>query len=209
MKSQNLHARIIGGGIAGPALALLLKKAGMGSAVYEAHQTLEDVGGGFTIAPNGMNVLEEIGIADSVADNGAKVSEFCFRKQSGKVLARYRAGNVKKYRWPSVATSRTALHRILMEEAARQGIQVEYLKRLEELSTVDGGKMLALFEDGTTARGDFSRWRRRRAFARAGGHFSRRSRPILSWRAGSRGLCGAFCAPLLAARRSRSCILHR
>jgi 2-polyprenyl-6-methoxyphenol hydroxylase-like FAD-dependent oxidoreductase len=65
MKSQNLHALIIGGGIAGPALALLLKKAGMSSEVYEAHQTLEEVGGGFTIAPNGMNVLEEIGIADS------------------------------------------------------------------------------------------------------------------------------------------------
>jgi 2-polyprenyl-6-methoxyphenol hydroxylase-like FAD-dependent oxidoreductase len=155
MKSENLHALIIGGGIAGPALALLLKKAGMSSVVYEAHQTLEDVGGGFTIAPNGMNVLEEIGIADSVAGSGARVSEFCFRKQSGQVLARYPAGNVETYRWPSVATSRTVLHRILMEEAARQGIQVEYHKRLKELATVDGGKMHALFEDGTTARGDF------------------------------------------------------
>jgi len=52
MKSQNLHALIIGGGIAGPALALLLKKAGTSSTVYEAHPRLEDVGGGFTIAPN-------------------------------------------------------------------------------------------------------------------------------------------------------------
>ena len=155
MKSQNLHALIIRGGIAGPALGLLLKKAGMSSAVYEAHQRLEDVGGGFTIAPNGMSVLEEIGIADAVADSGAKVSEFSFRKQSGKVLARYRAGNVEKYRWPSVATSRTVLHRILMEETSRQGIQVEYHKRLKELSTVDRGKMLASFEDGTAARGDF------------------------------------------------------
>jgi len=124
----------------------------MSSAVYEGHQRLEDAGGGFTIAPNGMNVLEEIGIAD---DSGAKVSEFCFRNQSGKVLARYQAGNVEKYRWPSVATSGTVLHRILMEEAARQGIQVEYHKRLKELATVDRGKILALFEDGTTARGDF------------------------------------------------------
>jgi len=154
--SQNLHALIIGGGIAGPALALLLKKAGISSAIYEAHQRLEDVGGGLIIAPNGMNVLEEIGIADSVADSGNKVSEFCFRNQSGKVLARYPAGNVEKYRWPTVATSRTALHRILMEEVVRQGIQVEYHKRLKELSTVDRGKIpSALFEDGTTARGDF------------------------------------------------------
>lgn len=44
-------------------------------------------GGGFTIAPNSMNVLEEIGLADSVVESGANVSEFRFRNQSGKVLA--------------------------------------------------------------------------------------------------------------------------
>jgi len=155
MKSQNLHPVIIGGGIAGPALALLLKKAGMSSTVYEAHPRLENLGGGFTIAPNGMNVLEEVGVADLIASNGALVSEFCFRDHRGKVLARYRAGNVEKYRWPSVAISRTTLHRILMEEVARQGIQVEYDKRLKQLTTIDGRRIVAVFEDGTTAQGDF------------------------------------------------------
>jgi 2-polyprenyl-6-methoxyphenol hydroxylase-like FAD-dependent oxidoreductase len=157
MKSQNLHSIIIiiGGGIAGPALALLLKKAGITSTVYEAHSRLEDVGGGFTIAPNGMNVLEEVGVADSIAGSGALVSEFCFRDHHGKVLARYPAGNVEKYRWPSVAISRTTLHQVLMEEVARQGIQVEYHRRLKELTTICGGRVAALFEDGTTAQGDF------------------------------------------------------
>src|SRR5258708_4661809 len=135
MKSQNLHAIVIGGGIAGPALALLLKKAGLTSTIYEAHPRLEDVGGGFTIAPNGMNVLEEVGVADSIAGSGALVSEFCFRDHRGKVLARYPAGNVEKYRWPSVAILRRTLHRILMEEVARQGIQVEYQKRLKNSPT--------------------------------------------------------------------------
>jgi len=155
MKSQNLHPVIIGGGIAGPALALLLKKAGMSSTVYEAHPRLENLGGGFTIAPNGMNVLEEVGVADLIASNGALVSEFCFRDHRGNVLARYRAGNVEKYRWPSVAISRTTLHRILMEEVARQGIQVEYHKRLKQVTTIDGERIVAVFEDGTTAQGDF------------------------------------------------------
>jgi 2-polyprenyl-6-methoxyphenol hydroxylase-like FAD-dependent oxidoreductase len=71
MKSQNLQAIVVGRGIVGPALALLLKKAGMSSTVGEAHPHLEDVGGGFTIAPNGMNVLEEVGVADSIAGSGA------------------------------------------------------------------------------------------------------------------------------------------
>jgi 2-polyprenyl-6-methoxyphenol hydroxylase-like FAD-dependent oxidoreductase len=155
MKSNELQAILIGGGIAGPALALLLKKAGIRSTVYEAHPRLEDVGGGFTIAPNGMNVLEAIGLAESIAANGAPVSEYCFRNQRGEVLACYLAGLVEKYRWPSVATSRTTLHRILMEEVRRQGIQVEYGKRLQNFASAEGGKVVAVFEDGTTAQGDF------------------------------------------------------
>ena len=193
MKSHKLHAIIIGGGIAGPALALLLKKAGMSSTVYEAHPRLEDVGGGFTIAPNGMNVLEEIGIADSVADSGAKVSEFCFRNQSGKVLARYRAGNVEKYRWPSVATSRTTLHQILMEEVARQGIQVEYHKRLKGTHYGRWRKGRRPVRGRHDRAGRLPRRRRRCAFARAADYFSRCSRPFLSWRPGCGRVCGAFC----------------
>ena len=104
----------------------------MSSTVYESHPRLEGIGGGFTIAPNGMNVLEEIGIAGSIANCGTAVSEFCFRNHRGKVLARCRAGHVARYRWPSIATLRTTLHQVLLEEVARQGIRVEYRKRLKE-----------------------------------------------------------------------------
>jgi flavin-dependent dehydrogenase len=37
---------IFGGGVAGPALALFPKKAGISSAVYESHPYTEGVGGG-------------------------------------------------------------------------------------------------------------------------------------------------------------------
>jgi len=85
MRSQNLHALVICGGIAGPALALLLKKARMSSVVYEAHGGLEDAGGGFTIAPDGMNVLQEVGLGDSVVEavRGCRSSAFATR------MARY------------------------------------------------------------------------------------------------------------------------
>ena len=38
----------------------------MSSTVYEAHPRLEDVGGGFTTAPDGMNVLEKNLLAGSL-----------------------------------------------------------------------------------------------------------------------------------------------
>jgi 2-polyprenyl-6-methoxyphenol hydroxylase-like FAD-dependent oxidoreductase len=116
MQSQNRHALVIGDAIAGPALALLLMKARMSSAIYEARQHLEDVGGGFTIAPNGMTYSKKLASLTRSPTAGAKVSEFCFRNQRGKVRARHGAGNVDKYRWPSIATSRTVLQRILINE---------------------------------------------------------------------------------------------
>src|SRR3979411_571250 len=90
MKPQNLHPMIIGGSMAGPALSLLPKKAAVRATGSATHP-----------------YRGEDGVADLIASNGALVSEFCFRDRRGKVLARYRAGNVEKYRWPSVAISRT------------------------------------------------------------------------------------------------------
>jgi 2-polyprenyl-6-methoxyphenol hydroxylase-like FAD-dependent oxidoreductase len=49
--SASIHALIIGGGIADPAVALFLKKAGISAAVYEAYPYTEGVGGGSTLHP--------------------------------------------------------------------------------------------------------------------------------------------------------------
>jgi 2-polyprenyl-6-methoxyphenol hydroxylase-like FAD-dependent oxidoreductase len=56
-------AVIIGGGIAGPAAALALRKAGISSAVYEAYgNTADGVGGVLSVAPNGLNALAVVGV---------------------------------------------------------------------------------------------------------------------------------------------------
>ena len=54
---KKTHVLIIGSGTAGPALSLFLKKAGISCAVYEAYPYTEGLGGGLSLAPNGMNVL--------------------------------------------------------------------------------------------------------------------------------------------------------
>jgi FAD-dependent urate hydroxylase len=60
-------ALVIGGGIAGPATAMALQKAGIEATVYEAyHSTAEAVGGGLSIAPNGQAALAVLGAEDVV-----------------------------------------------------------------------------------------------------------------------------------------------
>jgi FAD-dependent urate hydroxylase len=54
---------IVGGGIAGPALAIALRRAEIDSIVYESNPKPRDEAGAFlNLAPNGLNVLRELGV---------------------------------------------------------------------------------------------------------------------------------------------------
>ena len=57
---------IIGGGIAGASAGLFLKRLNFEVEIYEAYEKRTDIGGGLQIAPNGMKVMEELGLADVV-----------------------------------------------------------------------------------------------------------------------------------------------
>jgi 2-polyprenyl-6-methoxyphenol hydroxylase-like FAD-dependent oxidoreductase len=143
---------IIGGGISGLALALALKKAGIPCAVYEGHVFKKGVGAGFNIAPNGMNVLGTLGVADRVIAKGSIVNDHWFRSVKGKVIAHMRNGKVGKYEHPGVSLSRAAVSEVLTEEIYEQGIEIHYGKRLRDI-TDEGLQVVAHFEDGTSAAG--------------------------------------------------------
>jgi 2-polyprenyl-6-methoxyphenol hydroxylase-like FAD-dependent oxidoreductase len=143
---------IIGGGIAGPALALFLNKAGIASTIYEAYPQMGDIGGGLQIAPNGMHVLEQIGMAGQITSKGVESDEFSFENQQGEVLGLVANGPAKKYGIPAVQIERAVLHRVLLAEVERHGIVVSYQKRLRHL-TCDNSGVAAEFDDGTAAEG--------------------------------------------------------
>ena len=55
------EALIVGGGVAGPATAMALQRAGIDAVVYEAYpQTTEEVGSYLTLATNGLDALRAI-----------------------------------------------------------------------------------------------------------------------------------------------------
>ena len=144
---------VIGGGIGGLALSLFLKKAGIASAIYEAFPHKEGVGGGFNIAPNGMNVFNALGLAEKIIARGSVALEMCFRNERGRVLARFRNGSVEKYGQLAVSLTRSALYEVLRDEMNAQGLEINYEKRLKTI-TQDTTKVVAHFADGTNAEGD-------------------------------------------------------
>jgi 2-polyprenyl-6-methoxyphenol hydroxylase-like FAD-dependent oxidoreductase len=91
MEQEMAHSRkalIIGAGIAGPSTAIFLKHAGIDAEVFEAWPYSTGIGGGLQIAPNGMHVLAEIGLADELIRRGSIAESFDFYSKSGAPSAR-------------------------------------------------------------------------------------------------------------------------
>lgn len=149
----NRRVLVIGGGIAGPALALFLKRAGIAATVFEAYAAPTEIGGALGLAPNGMAVLGELGLADAVEREGSVCSTFLFRSPSGRRLGMLPFGPPGRYSRPAVALSRARLHEIVVGAAKKAGIDVVYGKRLSSFRHTPAG-VVARFADGSEAEGD-------------------------------------------------------
>src|SRR6185437_12479814 len=136
-------------GIGGPAVSLFLRRAGIKSRIFEAYPEPTTIGGGFQIAPNGMRVLNSLGLADRVRTAGVMSSHFVFRNQQGKVISQIDA-SASGY---GVTMMRAAFHQILLDEIGRQHVPIEYGKRLCGIE-YQGNQVVARFEDGSVERGD-------------------------------------------------------
>lgn len=146
---QQHRAIIIGGGIAGPALALFLQRGGITPQIFEAYPEPATIGGGFQIAPNGMRVMAALGLDGQVKAAGAVTSKFAFRNHQGRALGQIDLQHCGF----GVTIRRDAFHRILLDEVGRRGLSVTYNKRLRAIED-SGSEVVAHFEDGSMAWGD-------------------------------------------------------
>lgn len=81
------NALIIGGGIAGPATAMALHKAGVDSVVYEAHPASADgIGTFLTVAVNGVDALRTLDAARPAIAAGFPTTAIIMWSGTGKRL---------------------------------------------------------------------------------------------------------------------------
>jgi 2-polyprenyl-6-methoxyphenol hydroxylase-like FAD-dependent oxidoreductase len=144
---------IIGGGIAGPALALFLQRAGMSPVIYEAYpKGAEAVGAFLNLGPNGMNVLETLGVAEAVRQVGFPCAGNRFYNNAGKAIGELEFNPNHRFGQGSVMIKRGLLHQVLRQAVSAAGIPIEFNKRLTTYTEGEG--VTAQFEDGTVAHGD-------------------------------------------------------
>ena len=151
------HARsavIVGGGIAGPVLAMALQRAGIAATVHEAYPApAGDVGAWLGVQVNGLDALRAIGAERPVLEAGVSTPRIEFRSGAGKVLGGIDALSEDPAHPAGVSLKRSELYRVLHAEARRRGIDVRYGSRVVAARRTGDG-VLAEFEDGSAVTAD-------------------------------------------------------
>ncbi len=155
MTQRPRKALIIGAGIAGPVTAMFMKRAGIDAAVYEAWPYSTGIGGGLQIAPNGMHVLAELGLAEDLIGRGSVAESFDFYSQAGQKLGSINRHMKERFGQPALNLSRATLNESLIDKAWCANVELHFEKRLVAIEDRADRPLVAQFTDGTSAEGDF------------------------------------------------------
>ncbi|MDQ3618879.1 MAG: FAD-dependent monooxygenase [Actinomycetota bacterium] len=147
-------ALVVGGGIAGPVVAMALQQAGIDATIYEAHPTSSDRQGSFlTLATNGIRALRAVGADQRVVAGGFSTPKILLRSTTGKNLGEVPLGIALPDGTSSHTLKRADLYQAIREEAVHRDITFEHGKRLINIEHASAG-VRAIFEDGSDAAGD-------------------------------------------------------
>jgi 2-polyprenyl-6-methoxyphenol hydroxylase-like FAD-dependent oxidoreductase len=145
---------IIGAGIGGAALALFLDKASIRASLFDAApEDAGPAGAGLQIAPNGMHILAQLGLADALIERGAAATSMRFRNAQGALLCHVEFQLPEKYGHPAVNATRHAVHDLLVGELRRRGVPVHFRKRLAAIDDHPSAPTCR-FDDGTAVEAD-------------------------------------------------------
>ncbi len=144
---------IIGAGIGGLTTSIALAKRGIHTQIFEQSETLNEVGAGIWVAPNGLKVFDKLDMANEIIEAGNLLEKISVVDLNYKPISIIDGKDVfKRHSFKTVAIHRADLHKILVSKLSPQSVNVG--KRLKSVSQNEKAAS-ALFEDGSEASADF------------------------------------------------------
>ncbi|GGQ45645.1 2-polyprenyl-6-methoxyphenol hydroxylase-like FAD-dependent oxidoreductase [Actinomadura coerulea] len=145
---------VIGGGVAGAAGAVALRRIGAEVTVYEAYaDPAGEVGSFLSLAVNGLRGLDALGCLETVRRAGFAVPRQRLLSETGKQLGDTPRGRLPGDSLMSVTLMRGRLVEALRAEAVRAGARIVTGERLVGAAT-EGTAVRAEFDSGLTAEAD-------------------------------------------------------
>ena len=144
---------IVGGGIAGLALALNLRNRGLSCTIYERAAEIREIGVGITVLPHAMREFAALGLEAALIEHGIVNQESAFFNRFGQLIYKEPRGKAGGYNHPEVGIHRGKLHRILYDAArAKLGDGAIVTDRQCVSVEQDGGKVRLNFTESSSGR---------------------------------------------------------
>ena len=102
------------------------------------------------LGPNGMNVLQGLGLADKLLqrESGLEVSHITINDGAGQLIGRVPQGCVERHGFASTAILRWDIHEVLLDEVERKGLDMRWNSRVESVDESDSGVLIRWSEAG-------------------------------------------------------------
>jgi 2-polyprenyl-6-methoxyphenol hydroxylase-like FAD-dependent oxidoreductase len=137
-------------------LALALAKQGTFiPTIYEVREDGDNRGANIALAPNGLRVLQHVGVYDKLRTKGYNFESVTTYNSQGHNLGSFLNGSVKHYNFSALRIHRALVHQGLLDEVRAKNIPIHNSMKLVavEEETDSGVKMR--FENGQTVEADF------------------------------------------------------
>ncbi len=147
-----MRALIVGGGVAGPATALAFHHVGVEAVVLERRAALNPSEGSyFTIAPNGLDALDLLGVLGIAREIGFPSTTNAMYGATGRLLGELSLGRPLADGSVAITAKRSLLAARLLDEAERRGVEVRRGAEVVDVAsnadgatvTLAGGERLA------------------------------------------------------------------
>lgn len=148
MSTEKSGFAIVGGGVAGLAMAIALQQKGYRAPVFEATPDMQPAGAGLVLAVNAIKSLQKLGIADEVKAVAREMPVFKVLSQSGRIISDMDQDLLMRtFGINNIAIHRTALHRVLRSQIDEN--QIHTGRKVVDYREKDNGVEI-IFEDGST-----------------------------------------------------------
>ncbi len=149
-----MHALVVGGGVAGPATALALSRAGFDVTVLERRPEAEGTSGSWlTLAPNGADALAALGVLERIRPEAVRSRRNTMLGATGRRLGDVTLGHPLPDGTTALTMRRSRLAAVLVDAAREHGVDVRYDARVRSVATAGGAATVTL-EDGTELEAD-------------------------------------------------------
>ena len=151
MANSALDVAIIGAGLSGLALALALHQQSIRCTIYEAREAPLNVGGALMLVPNGLKVLDKLGVYNPLKKRGYNFDRIYFQDaESNRILETIEYGNLERYGFRALRTYRYIVLEELLAAVKAKSIPIHFNRRFDHVVSETEDKVTWQFKDGST-----------------------------------------------------------